>query len=241
MSESPVRRHVLWAVLSTLLSVGAIWAGVAGFFPRLNSAAPFLVVWAATALYLATTAAIRERRAHFARTLPVPYGIPLRVPFWVRFGLPVYVAGWGAKLAAIAAACGLETLGGGILIASVILAVPFFLATRRMGVVGVSFEPVGLRAYVAKDVTFFVPWGNIAHVEAFTRRKVVLIQLREPDSVRDSLDPDTPRTRARLSMLALDGRGRLMLAPWLGCLDSSTLERAIRSAVDQHPIPNRTN
>jgi hypothetical protein len=148
------------------------------------------------------------------------------------------VVGSGARLAAIAAACGLGTLGGGILIVSVVVAVPFFLATRRMGVIGVAFEPAGLRAYIGKEATFFVPWGNIAQVEAFTRRKTVLLQLRETELVLRSLDPDTPRTRARLSMLALDGHGRLMLAPWLGCLDSRTLERAIKSAVDQGPKPS---
>lgn len=233
-SESPVRRRVFWAVLSILFTAGALWAAIAGASVRLGSAAPFLAIWTATTLYLAISAAVRETRARSARTLPIPSGVLLRSPSWVRLGVPVYVVGLGAVLAAIAAACGFRTLGNGVLIAAAILAVPFFIATRRIGVTGVAFDPEGLRAHLG-TATFFVPWANIAHVEAVTRRKIVRLQLRETGSVFRSLDPDTPRTRARLSMLALDGRGRVMLAPWLGCLDTATLERAIKAAIDHPP------
>lgn len=233
-----VRIEVGSALLSSAAAIAAIWGAAAGFSPqRLRAVAGFLSVWAATAVYVAIANALERSRVQSPRAVGIPMGIRLRTPAWTLIGDSLYLVGLGARVSAVAAAIGFTGVGIGVSLTFLALSVAMYLATLRIGVTSVTFEPAGLRAHI-KGARFLVPWTSIGSIERegkSERRKLIFLQLRDVGAVTSTLEPDSPRTRARLRSFTMGQEGRLMLSPWIGGLDSLTLIKAISTAIGRGP------
>jgi hypothetical protein len=228
------------AVLSSAAAIAGIWSISAGVLPpRLRVTAGFLAIWAATAVYVAIANALERSRVRSPRPARVPMGVRLRTPAWTLIGDSFYLVGVGARVGAIAAAIGFTGVGVGVSVTFVALSVAMYAATLRIGVTSITFEPTGLRAQIA-GARFLVPWTSISNIERegkSERRKLIFLQLRNISSVTATLEPDNPKTRARLRSFTMGSEGRLMLSPWIGGLDSLTLIKEISAAIGRGPQP----
>lgn len=237
MSSRQVEWGSLSAVGSVVALVGVVIAIKAGILPpRFWPVAGFLALWAGSAIFISITSRIQRARVSAPRGASVPLGVRLRTPTWAVLGDSLYIVGVGARIGVVAALLGFAGVGVGVLLASIALSAGMYSMRLGIGVNSLTLESEGMRVYI-KGASVFIPWTGIADVEREGKdevRKLVFLQLKSHEAVLKTLDPNTVTTRSRLQRLTL-GQTKLMLVPWIGGLDSTSLVRAINTAIGREP------
>ena len=236
-----VRFYGVYVAASFLALAAVLVAMGLGVSPvRLGPVAAFLMVWAGSAGYVALATRARRRRAFRLRSLPVPRGVRLRKPFWIRLDGPLTFLGLIAALGAIVAGLGFPGVGVGVLLAlGLIVGFGFLIPGEPRG--GLTFEDDGMRLHIGA-VHCLVPWSSISDIEAIGPEGFVMLRMAiaDPQGVVDSVSPDTPRNRERFRRLVQgigSSHGVMLLHPWTAGLDGQTLERAIREGIAGRPDP----
>jgi hypothetical protein len=240
---SASRRRVLWYALfvaPSFLCLGVVLAAiVASRSPhRLWPIAGFLMVWAGSAGYVTVARRVLRLRAFRVRHAPVPRGVRLKKPLWIRLDETLTVVTIVATVATIVAAIGFPQVAFGILLVALLGA---FGAASFAATSGLTFEEAGLRIHLGR-AHCLVPWTSIRAIEPIGPDNFQMIQLGIDgiDRVLDSISPPTPRNRKRAEGVfggAAAARGEILLETWTAGLDGQTLARAIREGMDGRPDP----
>ena len=200
------RRRINWPVLlfaPSLLGLVAITVALAaGASPRrVWPVAAFLFVWASCGVFeLAVRRALRLRSFRL-RNAPIPRGIPLRSPLWLRFRSGLLMTGVGGILGTMVALLGFPGVAVGVLLVALgLLAMMGADAFRAPPTL--TFDEAGLRidAGAARCV---VPWTSIVTIESMGPDHSQFIGLRvdDLDRVLSATAPDDPRSRNRIVLV----------------------------------------
>jgi hypothetical protein len=237
------RRRVLWYALfvaPSLVGLGAVLAAiVAGRSShRLWPIAGFLMVWAGSAGYVTVARRLLRLRGFRVRHAPVPRGVWLKKPFWIRLDETLTLVAMVAMVATIVAVLGFPQVALGILLVGLLGG---FGAVSFGATSGLTFEEAGLRVHLGQ-AHCLVPWTSIRAIEPIGSDNFQMIQLGIDgiDRVLDSVSPPTPRNRKRAEGVfggAAAARGEILLEPWTAGLDGQTLARAIREGMAGRPDP----
>jgi hypothetical protein len=229
----------LFLASSLLALVGVLAAIGAGFSPhRLWPIADFLLVWAGSATYIALANKASRRRAFRLRNVPVPRGVRLRKPIWIRLETFLTLICLGAIVGTIAAAIGLPGVGLGIALVPAAIGA-FTVFTGLFGPSDLTFESSGLRLHIGSGHCL-VPWASVKEIEGGGTGTFALIRvtITDPNQVVDSVSPDTPRNRRRVERLLFQRLGttaEILLGQWTAGLDGELLFRAIREGMAGRP------
>jgi hypothetical protein len=230
------RRFLIGEVVGLLATLILIADGIAS--DRLWPVAGFLALGIGSSAYMSLAKRALRRRAYALRSAPVPRGVRLTKPVWIRVDELLTFVALLAPLGAVLAAFGFPGVGVGIMLVPCGFSVfsDFF---PFMNAGGLVFEETGLRLSVAR-AEYLVPWTSITRVEVSGPESFQMVELdfEALDRVVASVTPDTPRNRKRArELLDRPGEagGHLLLGPWSGGLDGQTLERAIRDAMAGRP------
>jgi hypothetical protein len=217
------------ALAAVLVAIGF------GLAPRrLWPVAGFLALAIGSFGYSWLASRAQQRRAARLRGAPVPRGVLLKKPLWMRADESLLIVGLIALPATLFAAVGLPSVGVGMLLVAVAAG---GLATFFPFMVGgdLALEESGLRLTIGRSQCL-VPWGAITGVEAIGPDHFQMVQLdfEGLDEVVASVAPGTAKNRKRAHD-ALRGAGtaggQVTLFPWSGGVDGRTLERAIREGM----------
>lgn len=231
-----LRRWYAALVVTTLVALAAVLIAIAaGASPRhLWPVAGFLALAAGSDGYRRMARRALKRRTFHQRQSPVPRGVRLTTPFWIRLEGSSMIMGLAAVISAMVAALGFPQVAFGILLVLGVLAcVP---VVSVFGVSALTFEEAGLRVH-HHAAHCLIPWESIRVVDPLGPEgfQVLRLVIADLDGIRDSVSPDTPRNRRLAqSMLGTSGN-EILLMPWTGGLDWQVLDRAIRGGIAGAP------
>jgi hypothetical protein len=214
--------------MATLVALAAVFVALAAGVSRrrLWPVAGFLALAVGTLGYNWVSRRARKRLSHRLRHSPLPAGVRLRKPLWLRVDEAAAVLDLVAIIGAIVAAIGFPQAGIGIL-----LVLGGFLAAGYTMFRGpdLTIEKAGLRFHFGA-AHFLVPWPSIRVVEMIgpDHNQIVRLGIADLERIRNSVSPDTPRSRKRMRNIGGISRDEIMLMPWTAGVDGQTLERVIR-------------
>jgi hypothetical protein len=229
------RWNVLSLVVGTLALAGVLVAIVMGLWSKPSwSVVVFLAVLIVASVGSLAVERAMPRLAARLRDAPVPAGLRLRAPVWIRFLSEGFgIVAVGAVPAVGTAVLGFPGVGWGIQLAA--CGVAIFTAVIHSDVApALTFEERGLRVHT-RGIHFLIPWESISHVELDDDDAAwTYVDIEDPGVVLESAAPTGPGSRmAAWAFLDVGRRpgSSVKFIEWSGGLDAPTLTRAIGERV----------
>jgi len=190
--------------------------------------AGFLMLWALAGAYTWTAGIALGRRMTRLRRAPVPRGVPLATPFWIKLDRMLTMLGLAAVLGTVVAALGFPGIAVGVLLVlgGFLVVAGMGVASLMSGVRALTFEDGGVRFH-ARAWVCFVPWAAIGEIQRIgpDHFEIVRVAIADLDGAGVAVSPDTPRSRE--AARSTFSQGNIVLDPWTAGLDGRTLARAI--------------
>jgi hypothetical protein len=197
--------------------------------------AAFLAVAVLADAFFCTGTIAQHRRAWRLRHADVAFGIRHDQPLWMQMVAPSVIIGFGAVSGAIAAVTGFPNVGVGILSIVSVLAFVGTILMFRMSPRGLTFEAGGLRLHVGGE-SFVITWTAVVGIDRTgpDHMQIILLRLADTNLIVASNESNKDRIRFRTKFLVQERRGtrgNLILMPWTGGLDGSTIARMVAAAM----------
>jgi len=204
--------------------VAIAWGAAPG---RWWPVAGFLLLWALAGAYTWVAGIALRRRMTRLRQAPVPRGVRLATPLWIKVDRLLTMLGLAAVLGTVVAALGFPGIAVGVL-----LVLGGFLVVAGVagnfsitGIQALTFEEGGVRFHL-RAWAYFVPWTAIGDIRCIgpDHFEMVQVAIADLDAAGVAVSPDTPESRE--AARSRFSQGHVLFEPWTAGLDGGTLARA---------------